>query len=94
VRILGEVTQAAADTLREADHIFIEELRKAGWYRSAGLVPGDGLGVADPRECRAEGLQGGFELARRSAWRLTAKFSGRPPALQHAGAQQQVERSQ
>ncbi len=32
VRILGEVTQAAADTLRLADHIFIEELRKAGWY--------------------------------------------------------------
>jgi len=32
VRILGEVTQAAADTLRFADHIFIEELRKSGWY--------------------------------------------------------------
>ena len=32
VRILGEVTQEAAETLREADHIFIEELRKAGWY--------------------------------------------------------------
>jgi GMP synthase (glutamine-hydrolysing) len=32
VRILGEVTQAAADTLRLADHIFIEELRRAGWY--------------------------------------------------------------
>jgi GMP synthase (glutamine-hydrolysing) len=32
VRILGEVTEAAADTLRLADHIFIEELRKAGWY--------------------------------------------------------------
>ncbi|MDI3258334.1 MAG: glutamine-hydrolyzing GMP synthase [Sinobacteraceae bacterium] len=32
VRILGEVTQAAADTLRAADHIFIEELRKSGWY--------------------------------------------------------------
>jgi GMP synthase (glutamine-hydrolysing) len=32
VRILGEVTAAAADTLRLADHIFIEELRKAGWY--------------------------------------------------------------
>jgi hypothetical protein len=28
VRILGEVTQAAADTLRLADHIFIEEPRK------------------------------------------------------------------
>ena len=32
VRILGEVTKAAADTLRKADHIFIEELRRAGWY--------------------------------------------------------------
>jgi GMP synthase (glutamine-hydrolysing) len=32
VRILGEVTPAAADTLRLADHIFIEELRRAGWY--------------------------------------------------------------
>src|SRR5204863_823705 len=28
VRILGEVTKQAADTLRQADHIFIEELRK------------------------------------------------------------------
>ncbi|HUP92355.1 MAG TPA: glutamine-hydrolyzing GMP synthase [Solimonas sp.] len=32
VRILGEVTKAAADVLRHADHIFIEELRRAGWY--------------------------------------------------------------
>jgi len=32
VRILGEVTAAAADTLRHADAIFIEELRKSGWY--------------------------------------------------------------
>jgi GMP synthase (glutamine-hydrolysing) len=32
VRILGEVTKAAADTLRLADHIFIEELRRADWY--------------------------------------------------------------
>jgi GMP synthase (glutamine-hydrolysing) len=32
VRILGEVTPAAADTLRLADHIFIEELRRAGLY--------------------------------------------------------------
>ena len=32
VRILGEVTKAAADTLRRADHIFIEELRRSGWY--------------------------------------------------------------
>jgi GMP synthase (glutamine-hydrolysing) len=32
VRILREVAPEAADTLREADYIFIEELRKAGWY--------------------------------------------------------------
>lgn len=32
VRILGEVTKEYADVLRQADHIFIEELRKAGWY--------------------------------------------------------------
>jgi GMP synthase (glutamine-hydrolysing) len=32
VRILGEVTKQAADTLRLADHIFIEELRRTGWY--------------------------------------------------------------
>ncbi|NKF23810.1 glutamine-hydrolyzing GMP synthase [Solimonas marina] len=32
VRILGEVSKAAADTLRLADHIFIEELRRSGWY--------------------------------------------------------------
>jgi GMP synthase (glutamine-hydrolysing) len=32
VRILGAVTKAAADTLRLADHIFIDELRKSGWY--------------------------------------------------------------
>jgi GMP synthase (glutamine-hydrolysing) len=32
VRILGEVTEAAADTLRRADAIFIEELRLADYY--------------------------------------------------------------
>jgi len=32
VRILGEVTKACADTLRQADAIFIEELRNAGLY--------------------------------------------------------------
>lgn len=32
VRILGEVTKEYADLLRQADHIFIEELRKSGWY--------------------------------------------------------------
>ncbi len=32
VRILGEVTRAHADLLRHADAIFIDELRRAGWY--------------------------------------------------------------
>ncbi|NCA70742.1 MAG: glutamine-hydrolyzing GMP synthase [Sphingobacteriia bacterium] len=32
VRILGEVTKEDANTLRLADHIFIEELRRAGLY--------------------------------------------------------------
>ena len=32
VRILGEVKKDYADLLRQADHIFIEELRKADWY--------------------------------------------------------------
>lgn len=32
VRILGEVKKEYADLLRDADHIFIEELRRAGWY--------------------------------------------------------------
>ncbi|WP_406833861.1 glutamine-hydrolyzing GMP synthase [Pseudomonas asiatica] len=32
VRILGEVKKEYADILRSADHIFIEELRKADWY--------------------------------------------------------------
>ncbi len=32
VRILGEVTKEYADLLRQADHIFIQELRNSGWY--------------------------------------------------------------
>jgi GMP synthase (glutamine-hydrolysing) len=32
VRILGEVKREYADILREADTIFIEELRRSGWY--------------------------------------------------------------
>lgn len=32
VRILGEVTKAHADLLRKADAIYIEELRRQGWY--------------------------------------------------------------
>jgi GMP synthase (glutamine-hydrolysing) len=32
VRILGAITRERADLLRQADAIFIEELRRAGWY--------------------------------------------------------------
>ncbi|WP_071870350.1 glutamine-hydrolyzing GMP synthase [Atopomonas hussainii] len=32
VRILGEVKKEYADILRQADHIFLEELHKADWY--------------------------------------------------------------
>jgi GMP synthase (glutamine-hydrolysing) len=50
VRILGEVTPGVADTLRLADHIFIEELRKAGWYEKtsqafAVFLPVKSVGV-------------------------------------------------
>jgi GMP synthase (glutamine-hydrolysing) len=50
VRILGEVTPEAAETLRLADHIFIEELRKAGWYEKtsqafAVFLPVKSVGV-------------------------------------------------
>ena len=34
VRLLGEITKEKLDLLREADHIFIEELRRAGLYDS------------------------------------------------------------
>ena len=51
VRILGEVTPTTAETLRLADHIFIEELRRAGWYQRtsqafAVFLPVRSVGVA------------------------------------------------
>jgi GMP synthase (glutamine-hydrolysing) len=50
VRILGEVTAAGAATLRLADHIFIEELHRAGWYEKtsqafAVFLPVKSVGV-------------------------------------------------
>ncbi len=50
VRILGEVSAPVAETLRLADHIFIEELRKAGWYEKtsqafAVFLPVKSVGV-------------------------------------------------
>jgi GMP synthase (glutamine-hydrolysing) len=50
VRCLGEVTKEKLDTLRGADAVFIDELRKAGWYRKtaqtfAVLLPVQSVGV-------------------------------------------------
>ena len=50
VRILGPVTQEYADLLREADAIFIEELRAADWYEKvsqafAVFLPVKSVGV-------------------------------------------------
>ncbi|WP_417329505.1 glutamine-hydrolyzing GMP synthase [Halomonas cupida] len=50
VRILGEVKKEYADILREADAIFIEELRAAGWYEKtsqafAVFLPVKSVGV-------------------------------------------------
>ncbi len=50
VRILGEVKKEYADLLREADAIFIEELRKEGWYEKtsqafAVFLPVKSVGV-------------------------------------------------
>ncbi|MDE3231384.1 MAG: glutamine-hydrolyzing GMP synthase [Chloroflexota bacterium] len=36
IRVIGEVTRERLDTLRHADAIFIEELRRAGLYREIG----------------------------------------------------------
>ena len=50
VRILGEVRQDYADLLRQADAIFIDELRAAGWYEKtsqafAVFLPVKSVGV-------------------------------------------------
>ena len=50
VRILGEVTRERLDLLREADAIYLEEIRRAGWYRRiwqafAVLLPVRSVGV-------------------------------------------------
>ncbi len=65
IRILGEVTWERLETLRQADAIFLEELRAAGLYRAvsqafAVLLPvrsvgvmGDGRTYADTIALRA-----------------------------------------
>ena len=50
IRILGEVSKEKADILREADDIFIEELRKADLYNKVSqafvvLLPVKSVGV-------------------------------------------------
>jgi GMP synthase (glutamine-hydrolysing) len=50
IRILGEVTWDRLETLRQADAIFLEELRRAGLYRATGqafavLLPVHSVGV-------------------------------------------------
>ncbi|MCG3137319.1 MAG: GMP synthase [glutamine-hydrolyzing] [Phycisphaerae bacterium] len=50
VRLLGEVTKARCDLLRAVDHIVIEEIRAADWYRRiaqafAVLLPVSAVGV-------------------------------------------------
>lgn len=54
VRILGEVKKEYADILRQADAIFIEELRKSGWYHNtsqafAVFLPVKSVGVVGDR---------------------------------------------
>jgi GMP synthase (glutamine-hydrolysing) len=56
VRILGEVRKDFADTLRLADHIFIEELRQAGLYDEvsqafAVFLPVRSVGVVGDNRC-------------------------------------------
>lgn len=55
IRILGEVTKEDLDILREADTIYIEEIRKAGLYQQIGqafavLLPVRSVGVMG--DCR------------------------------------------
>lgn len=50
VRVLGEVTPSRVSTLQEADHIFLEEIRKAGlygalWQAFCVLLPVRSVGV-------------------------------------------------
>jgi GMP synthase (glutamine-hydrolysing) len=50
IRILGEITKDRLDILREADHIFIEELKNSGqydkvWQALAALFPVKSVGV-------------------------------------------------
>jgi GMP synthase (glutamine-hydrolysing) len=54
VRILGEVTEEKLALLREADAIFVEEVKSAGLYRSLGQV------FAVLTDSRSTGVQGDY----------------------------------
>lgn len=65
VRILGEVTKEKCDILREADAIFIKELKKRGlygkiWQAFAVLLPVRSVGIGD------DGRKYGWVLALRA----------------------------
>ena len=50
VRILGEITPERLELLRRADHVVVDEIKKAGWYRKvwqsfAVLLPIKTVGV-------------------------------------------------
>ncbi|MGL6195225.1 MAG: glutamine-hydrolyzing GMP synthase, partial [Thermoguttaceae bacterium] len=54
VRCLGEVTKERLDVLREADVIVVDEIRKAGLYRSVSqafcvLLPVQSVGVCNEK---------------------------------------------
>jgi GMP synthase (glutamine-hydrolysing) len=38
IRVIGEVTEERLRTLRQADALVLEEVRRAGWYRALGQV--------------------------------------------------------
>ncbi len=54
VRVLGEVTEERLAVLREADAIFVEEVKAAGLYRSVGQV------FAVLTDSRSTGVQGDY----------------------------------
>ncbi|MBS1262310.1 MAG: GMP synthase [glutamine-hydrolyzing] [Calditrichaeota bacterium] len=83
VRILGEVTRERLAVLREADAIFIEELRAAGWYENtsqalAVLLPVKTVGVMGDARTYADVIA----LRSVDTWDfMTADFSPLPHDL-------------
>ncbi|MCB2211872.1 glutamine-hydrolyzing GMP synthase [bacterium] len=83
VRILGEVTSERLKVLREADAIFIEELRNSGWYDKvsqalAVLLPVKSVGVMGDARTYADVIA----LRSVNTWDfMTADFSPLPHDL-------------